>query len=312
MRHLSQGWVVLKKSGIPVIFYQVGDFSNVSYKRFSDVAVCQATLASPNSDIILLTDEIRSLPFNVTQALVRDYWGEVDAFVKEYVHVSINPVQYEAHCYIRWFVIREFVRKHGISNFCYFDSDVLIFSPVERFAAEFRGCSAGNWSWANFFAEVDVLDVMCDYFHNVFRDRDLLESLVEQRRRVSGFPDLSDMNLLVELSKSNGTFLDQKDFPFKGYDQNIRESENGYYLMDEGIKLLNKGPEGIFTAHRSQDSSEVPFHFLHFQGQSKYLMALFAWRVPVDSAANFQIRPNAECPCLGGKRWKHCHGRFAA
>jgi hypothetical protein len=41
---------MLCKSGIPIIFLQVGDFMNVGAKRFADIALRQAAAASPNSD----------------------------------------------------------------------------------------------------------------------------------------------------------------------------------------------------------------------------------------------------------------------
>jgi hypothetical protein len=302
---------VLKKSSIPILFYHVGDFWKVGAKRFLDTALCQATLASPNSDVILLTDEIRQLSFDVQQVQVREYFSESAlSFQKVYVHMSISNELYELHCYIRWFVIREFVRRHGIQHFCVFDSDVLLFSSVERFASEFAGYAAGNWAWANYFSGLTALDAMCEYFYRVFLDRQFLIQLAERKRAMLGKAHVSDMNMLTELAKSNASFLDQSDFPNRGFDHNVRDSENGIYIMDGGIKLLTEGQNGTWNARRSQDHAPVPFHFLHFQGPSKQLMGMFAWKVPAESEIIYKIARNQLCPCLSGKRWKHCHGRL--
>ncbi len=40
---------------------------------------------------------------------------------------------------------------------------------------------------------------------------------------------------------------------------------------------LTIGADGIPVATRADDGTKVPFHFLHFQGSAKDLMAKFAW-----------------------------------
>jgi hypothetical protein len=299
---------VLKKSGIPIIFYHVGDFWKNRAKELLDVALCQATLASPHSDVILLTDEITPRSFALTQAAVADYSADVASFEKDYVHTSINNELYELHCFTRWFVIREFVRRNRISQFCIFDTDILLFSPAEHFAREFAGYAAGNWPWSNFFSDVGALDIMCDYFHDVFRDRNRLMQLADQQKANVGQPHMSDMVLLFELAKSNPKFLDQNGFPHKGYDSNIRHSNGEYFVMDGPIKLLTIGPDRIPVAYRSRDNAPVPFHTLHFQGQTKLLMGRFAWTMPPESESLFKLARNSPCPCTSGKRYKNCHG----
>ncbi len=261
---------MLHKTGIPIIFLHVGD------KTIVDLALRQAGLASPDSDIILLSDEVRALPFEATQALIPEYSKGFKAFQAAYTHVSANPEGYELVCFARWFILREFVQRHGIDRFCIFDSDIMLFSPVEHFAAEFTGYHAGNWAWANVFNGMEALDKMCEHFHNVFSNKTLLNDLA-QKYTQHGVPHISDMYLLYELAEQDHTFLDQSDFPSKGYDHNIQSSEGGLYDMNGSIKHLVMKPGGMPIARRSRDGAAIPFHFLHFQGLSKRLMLQVAW-----------------------------------
>jgi hypothetical protein len=307
---------IAKKSGTPIVFYHRRSFYRYHGRDydsigFLNVALYQARLAAPNSEIILLTDETRPLQLDVKQAMIDEYSESAEDFEKDYVHLSVLPFEdFELNCYLRWFVMRDFTRRHAIQSFCYFDSDILLFAPVERFASEFRGYIAGNWSWANFVSQPEAIDLLCDYLHNTFRHRDQLYALAERNRYLHGRADVNDMRMLFELPKSNGDILDQKDFPWKGFDHSIRESEEGLYTMDGGIKLLTRGDHGMWVAHRNRDGVEVPFYFLHFQGWSKFLMARFAWKLQAGSQSIYDVPRNAPCPCMSGKRWKQCHGRM--
>lgn len=302
---------MLKKSGIPVIFFHIGDTYAYGDQRFMfvDVALRQAALAAPNSDVILLTDEIRQLDFDVTQVLTAGYSESVAAFEKVYIHTSVNERPYELNCYTRWFVMRDFARQHGLGRFCVFDTDILLFSPVERFAAEFGAHRAGNWTWANVFADPEALALMCDYFSEAFADAALFARIADRVERRLGRRQLSDMQVLRELPGQNPAFLDQSAFPARGYDHSIRDSENGLFVMDGAHKYLTFGPDGVPLARRRADGATVPFHFLHFQGghATRPLMLKFAWQSRAKEAE--QVRRNALCPCGSGKRFKHCHGR---
>jgi hypothetical protein len=263
------------KSGIPIIFVQVGDFMNVGAKRFADIALQQAASASPDSDVILLTDEPRPHLPGIVQVRLGTHHHAAVRFKKLYRHASINDPRYELLCFTRWFYIRDFVQRHGIERFCIFDCDILLFSPVETFAAAFGKYQLGNWSWANVISSHDALDAICGYFERVFRDRGLLARITEKYRNVT------DMGALMEFGQTNPLIFDQRDLPAMGFDNNINIGGPSY-VMKDGIKSLTIGADGIPMATRADDGAEVPFHFLHFQGSAKDLMAKFAWRTVPD------------------------------
>lgn len=267
---------MLAKAGIPIIFVQAGGFFNGGSGDFMDIALRQAAIASPDSDIILLSDVKRPHLPEVTQVRLADYWtfGALK-FRWRYKHTCDSPLQYERFCFLRWYYIRKFVRWHRLERFCLLDTDILLFSPIETFAAEFSGYRAGNWTWANVISDVSVLDEMINYFERVFRD-DQLRSEISTKYYPGAPPRVSDMIALWEISKGNRAFLDQSGLPPKGFDSNINESWGGLFAMDGAVKSLRIGIDGLPRAKQT-DGIEVPFHFLHFQGPAKPLMAKYAW-----------------------------------
>jgi hypothetical protein len=253
------------KPGIPIIFLHVGE------SWFLDITLRQAALASPNSDIIFLTDAERPNLPGIIQMPVGAHHRAASEFKKLYRHASTNYAKYELLCFTRWFYIRDFVRLYGIDRFCMIDSDVMLFSPIELFAAEFGNHPAGNWSAANLITSLDVLDTICGHFEAVFKNRRFLSKIVDK------YGVVSDMTALLDLASGNPTFFNQQNLPAKGFDNNISTSSDGLYMMDGKTKSLIVGSDGIPRARRASDGVEVPFHFLHFQGDVKALMPRFAW-----------------------------------
>jgi len=266
---------ILRKPGVPIIFVQAGDFNNVGAKGFLDIALRQAALASPESDIIILTDMERPGLPKIIQVPLDEHHDAALHFKQLYRHTSANGFDYELFCFTRWFCIRDFVRRHGIARFCIFDCDVLLFSPVETFVAAFGDHPAGNWSWANTISS-RAIDLICGHFEAVFQDRRLFASITE-KYRVGAAPHVSDMVALFDLADRDSTFLNQHTLLGNGFDDNINSSSGGLFAMDGPIKALTVGADGIPLAWRARDGVVVPFHFLHFQGTAKTLMAKFAW-----------------------------------
>jgi hypothetical protein len=267
---LSYRGRTMRTSGIPIIFVHTGNA-----QEFAHIAFRQAVRASPFNKVVLLTDVRRSGLDGVTQVMLADYDSAAIEFERLYRHTSVNRLEYERFCFSRWFYVGEFVRRHGIERFCILDSDILLFAPIEHFVAAFDGYEAGNWAWANVIT-APALDTMCEYFETIFRHNQLLHSLAN-KYRIGDKPHLSDMMALWELAAGRSEFLDQTELAARGFDDRINSSFGGLFVMDDGIKSLWVGHDGIPRARRARDGVEVPFHFLHFQGPAKLLMPKFAW-----------------------------------
>jgi hypothetical protein len=209
-RQPAQGPLQRSKPGIPIVFLQVGDFLNTGVRQYTDVALRQAALASPESDIVLLTDSARPDLPDIIQVPLGAHHEAPARFKRLYRHMSVNDPRYELLCFTRWFYIRDFVRRHGITRFCTFDTDVLMFSPAGRFAALFGDHPAGNWSWANTISDIDVLDDICGFLERIQQDRKLSASITERHGT------LSDMTAFLAFGAGRRDIFDQNGLPATG------------------------------------------------------------------------------------------------
>jgi hypothetical protein len=258
-----------EKTGMPIFFIHFGG------KNFLDIALRQATLAAPNSEIILITDEIRELALDVKQVLYTDYCDSFNEFKKIYRHVSVNMPNYELICYGRWFFLKDYLAKNPVERFAVFDSDIMLYQPPEAFAADIGDHWACNAAWANCFSSPQVVNLLCDYFCQVFADEARLNAMA-QKYAVNGTPHLSDMYLLVELADATPEIIRVSEIRHLGFDGNIQYSEG--YAMAGGCKELAWGPGRIPQGRWLETGATVPFKFLHFQGPvSKKMMHQVAW-----------------------------------
>jgi hypothetical protein len=182
---------------IPIIFVQAGGFLNGGSELLMKIALKQAAIACPSNQVILLTDAKRHGLPEITQALLSHYWSwDAFKFKLRYKHWSDNPPQFERFCFLRWYYLRAFLRRHRIDHFCLLDTDILLFSPIQIFAAEFMGYRAGNWTWANIISDIHVIDELIDYFERIFNDNRLRDEI--STKYYPGVPPrLTDMVVLL-------------------------------------------------------------------------------------------------------------------
>lgn len=260
------------KPGIPIVFFQVGRKDDI------DIALRQASLAAPASDLILITDEIRDLDVDVLQFRLDDCVASFGAFRDVYIHASVNPYGFELLCFARWFMMLDLCRKIGLERLFVIDSDVLLYQPPEVVAKEFRGYCAGSWAGTNYFDGLEGLEAICRYFLDVYSDRRTFIK-VAAASLMDGIPQVSDMSLLLDLAAGDPRFLDMDTLMERGFDPNIRTSSNGIFDMHGPIKLIVFDDDGIPYCRRSDNGRPVDFKILHFQGCAKKIMDQFAWPI---------------------------------
>jgi len=257
------------KPGMPIFFFHVG------HKGFLDIALRQAALAAPQSDIILITDEIRKIDLDVKQVLYLDHMESFEKFRSIYKHVSVNMPNYELTCYARWFFLKDYLERNPMGRFAVFDSDIMLFQPPEALAADIGDHWACEAAWANCFASPEVVFRLCDYFYEVFADEPRLRTLA-QKYAVNGKLHLSDMYLFVEFCNVTPEIIAVRDIRQRGFDGNIQLSEG--FATANGFKELIWGPGRIPQGRWLETGEMVPFKFLHFQGPTaKNLMTKVAW-----------------------------------
>jgi hypothetical protein len=279
----------MSSAPLPIVFIHYG---NSNYLPFT---LGQAKLMSMRSPIVLIGDTTNKiLPF-VTHVDMNSYAKQAVEFQKIYRHLSPNGFPYELFCFIRWFLLRDFMLAHGLKEIIHVDSDVLLYVDVNQEQSNWKdyqlslvnGVCAGNM----FVNGTKGLENLCQIIWDMYAGpgaQQKLEQIYEERRKFNGA--VSDMVALRAMYDNNRDRVAemtgiQPDGTY--WDANIH--------MDEGFDML--GPikrvrfvDGIPYCRQTQSGNEVRFKGLHFQGIAKqYIEPAFRQsRAGLAAAAEFQ------------------------
>jgi hypothetical protein len=253
---------------LPIIFMHYG---NSNYLPFT---IGQAKLMSITSPIVMIGDQTNNvLPF-VTHVDMNRYGRQATEFQKIYRHLSPNGFPYELFCFLRWFLLRDFMIAHGLQQIIHLDSDVLLYTDVNRERNNWKdydlslvnGVCAGNM----FVNGTRGLEDLCQIIWDLYAgpgSQGKLDAIYEERRKFNGA--ISDMVALRALYDSNrGRIAEMTGIQPDGthWDANIH--------MDEGFEMLGNIKRVRFVNQRPycrhvESGREIRFKALHFQGIAK-------------------------------------------
>ncbi len=160
-------------SALPIVFNH-----RVAPSSYLIAAALQAKLTNPASPVILLHDFAAvppELPGHGIECIhVRELYGECAKVDEHWFNISRNPAEYELGTMQRWMLLRNLMRSRQLTSCFALDSDVLLYSDIDRAQNPFRGfdftISSETWSCA-FFNNVRVLDVFHDLVIELYERR---------------------------------------------------------------------------------------------------------------------------------------------
>ncbi len=168
----------LAGSELPIVFIQTGSCSFLRY------TLLQATRF--NKKVILLGDRVGQKFPEVAGYDINQYSTSAKDFARIYLRPedkSSNRYRFELFCVQRWFILRDFMRKHALKHVFCCDSDVLLFCNVgEKYALYHNAdvvlmrrsgsldgvnnaffCSPGHVYW-----KYEALDAFCHYITDCY------------------------------------------------------------------------------------------------------------------------------------------------
>lgn len=121
-----------RRDGIPIItiYRELGlrpkSISTLAY------AVAQAIRISPRSPVIVIGDGSNRYDF-LEHHLILDHATEAEDFAKVYRHVAF-PTRYDfmLFSFQRWFVLMNFMQRHGLESCLHIDPDVLLLRDLNE------------------------------------------------------------------------------------------------------------------------------------------------------------------------------------
>lgn len=222
------------------------------------LSIASALAASPATPLVVLGDSTNAYRPCRHLALTRRADSAYE-FLERYRHASENDFAYEAFCFMRWFILRDWAEVEGVERLAAIDSDVLLFADLERDLVP--RLNGGDFAFAGpmgphltMLTRAGLQD-LCDFYMTAY---------------AQGAPDIggqvSDMTLLPSFLKNRSWADLSQEVDGARVDMNIRLAEG--FVMAGASKEIRFEGGGAFA--RRQDSNRpVRLLALHFQGTAK-------------------------------------------
>lgn len=252
---------------IPIILVHTGN------SFYLEPVLKQIRLFNPENRICLISDESTDRYDFIEHYNINQYTEGLDDFAKVYVHMSINPFQYELFCFQRWFVIRDFVRSQQMTHFLCLDSDVLLYCEVDKvftsyLSYDFTICKEMGPCFSLFNNR--SIEKLCEYMMYLYTDKQAFERLKVFYQHV-GAGGVCDMTALTWYQKDISDNVLDLVYPVDQacFDGNIADPMG--FEMEKGKKKIY-WKENLPYGKYLEDQSFVRFYGLHLQGGAKHAM----------------------------------------
>ena len=265
---------------LPIIFIHQTDAS------FIEHTVAQAKRFNPQSPIHFIGDASNSWHPGVTHHQISDYFEDARKFRRIYLHLNGNGYHYELFCFQRWFILRDFAKRHGIASCLYIDTDVMLYANAAEQMDRYPGAvftvsrvtpESGASPHCLFIRDTQVLGDFCAFLQRRYRSpRILVPSILAhlRHRRIHKGGGYCDMTALREfITSTDVSFANTSDIvDGTVVDDNISDSAG--YKMAGGAKRVIWRAGQPYGYHLASDTW-IRFVALHFQGPSKGLISEF-------------------------------------
>ncbi|MGG4451250.1 hypothetical protein [Brevibacillus porteri] len=258
---------------LPIVFMHRVDEVHVG------LCMQQAKYSNPSSRVILIgSPENKHLcGNNIEHFPLSQYKQGSQTFSRHYNHSSSNDYTYNLFCFLRWFVLRDFMRSQGINRCCYLDSDVMLYTDMSKLNNDDFHDFTFEYSWTT-VCELDMLDEFCEYTTKYFRDALHYESLLQFTKELGNVP-ISDMVLFILFHnyalRRKATYGSVTDSGY--FDNNLNcsfaPSCPEIDMLDSKKQIYQKDGALFFKITGTNDY--IHSHSLHFQGHAKAYIPYF-------------------------------------
>jgi len=268
---------------IPVIFFHLG------YQNYLSKTIRQAKL---NNERVILLGDSNNSHLDVEHHDITKYINMFEDFNKIYRHMSANNPQLEYLCFIRWYILKNFLEENNIEKCFYFDSDIMLYSNMSEQVDSFLSQSNGfcvpyeqpefRWSASghNSFWTKQTLGEFCEFIFNTYASKEGINKLKQKwdhhvkNNQPGGICDMTLFWLFFD--SKNGENIDILSDVIDGstYDDNINSSDNRFkneYRMKNNIKEVD-WKDGKPYCYNLKLNKWIRFNTLHFQGETAKLL----------------------------------------
>lgn len=252
---------------IPIIIVHKGN------SFYLEPVLRQIRLFNPQNRICLISDSSTDIYDFIEHYNIDQYMEGANEFAEIYVHMSINPFNYELFCFQRWFVIRDFIRSQRMEYFLCLDSDVLLYCNVDEIFSKYHSydftiCKEMGPCFSSF--NNFSIEKLCNYMNYLYTDSQAFERLEDFYKNVVD-GGVCDMTALAWYQKEISDNVIDIVYPVNNacFDGNISDPM-GFETKKGKKKIYWR--DNLPYGKNLEDGSFVQFYGLHLQGGAKHSM----------------------------------------
>jgi hypothetical protein len=280
---------------IPVVLFHKSEQAYVSLSL--------RAASQHNADVTLITDtDTKSYGDHVRVVLIENYRPEgAKQFSKIYRHLSGNPYMFEYTAIEKYFYLLEHMKINRLEKIIYIDSDVILYTNltpiIVQYFNDFDLCSCmPEQQYESFFWSasghlsywtINALENFCEFILQTYRNNFEVFAPKWNWHLQNNIPGgINDMTLIYLFQRTqnirSGSFLQIFENCFS-FDNSMKSSTNeqqNEYKMTYSVLLGSLIKKVAFKnkypyIYNQKLKKEILFYSLHFQADSKKIMAFY-------------------------------------
>ena len=252
---------------------------HMGFAKYLLYVLRQIKITNPNSEIFLISDKENKKysKYSTFVDISKIQSLESKSFKENYIHLGKSSPNYEMFCMLRWIILRDFMREYNIKECLHIDSDILIFSDLNKALNPFSNYKislAHNLALTMHIKDIKILDEFSKYLLFKYTNENELNKLKDMYYKTDRINNgvagsISDMDISREFfSRVKEPIGDLSEIVNDSiFDSAIVYGESEFEMLKKGKYKLKK----IFFENKipfcnyvlNGENKKIKFHSLH-------------------------------------------------
>lgn len=252
---------------------------HMGFAKYLLYVLRQIKITNPNSEIFLISDKENKKysKYSTFVDISKIQSLESKSFKENYIHLGKSSPNYEMFCMLRWIILRDFMREYNIKECLHIDSDILIFSDLNKALNPFSNYKislAHNLALTMHIKDIEILDEFSKYLLFKYTNENELNKLKDMYYKTDRINNgvagsISDMDISREFfSRVKEPIGDLSEIVNDSiFDSAIVYGESEFEMLKKGKYKLKK----IFFENKipfcnyilNGENKKIKFHSLH-------------------------------------------------
>lgn len=252
---------------------------HMGFAKYLLYVLRQIKITNPNSEIFLISDKENKKysKYSTFVDISKIQSLESKSFKENYIHLGKSSPNYEMFCMLRWIILRDFMREYNIKECLHIDSDILIFSDLNKALNPFSNYKislAHNLALTMHIKDIEILDEFSKYLLFKYTNENELNKLKDMYYKTDRINNgvagsISDMDISRE-------FFSSVKKPIGDLSEIVNDSifDSAIVYGEPEFEMLKKGKyklKKIFFENKipfcnyvlNGENKKIKFHSLH-------------------------------------------------